>query len=185
MGGYSDKQTLLLKRLVASIVEPNFSQRRCDDIRSDMIRSLKNAIAQRPSTQVVDDLNESLLYGQWGEKAVISALETTDLSQLDGYIRQFWRSASAEALIYGNYEPGEAPQLSAMLQDIISSDPAPTLPKRRVLRLAAGESAQYVVDVPHDDSVVAWYLQGDGDSEYDRAATALTAQIMSSGFFQE
>ena len=185
VGGYSDKQTLLLKRLLGSIVEPHFSQRRFDDIRSDMIRSLKNAIAQRPSTQVVDDLNESLLYGQWGEKAVISALETTDLSQLDGYIRQFWRSASAEALIYGNYEPGEAPQLSAMLQDIISSDPAPTLPKRRVLRLAAGESAQYVVDVPHDDSVVAWYLQGDGDSGYDRAATALTAQIMSSGFFQE
>ena len=185
VGGYSDKQTLLLKRLLGSIVEPHFSQRRFDDIRSDMIRSLKNAIAQRPSTQVVDDLNESLLYGQWGEKAVISALETTDLSQLDGYIRQFWRSASAEALIYGNYEPGEAPQLSAMLQDIISSDPAPTLPKRRVLRLAAGESAQYAVDVPHDDSVVAWYLQGDGDSGYDRAATALTAQIMSSGFFQQ
>ncbi len=65
VGGYSDKQTLLLKRLLGSIVEPNFSQRRFDDIRSDMIRSLKNAIAQRPSTQVVDDLNESLLYGQW------------------------------------------------------------------------------------------------------------------------
>ena len=106
VGGYSDKQTLLLQRLLSSVVEPNFSQRRFDDIRSDMIRSLKNAVAQRPSSQVVDDLNESLVYGQWGEKALISALETTDLSQLDGYIRQFWRSASAEALIYGNYEAG-------------------------------------------------------------------------------
>ena len=185
VGGYSDKQALLLKRLLGSIVEPNFSQRRFDDIRSDMIRSLENAIAQRPSRQVVNDLNESLLYGQWGEKALISALEATDLSQLDGYIVQFWRSASAEALIYGNYESGEVTQLSTMLQDIISNDPAPVLPKRRVLRLAAGESAQYAVDVAHDDSVVAWYLQGEGDSLYDRAVTALTAQIMSSGFFQE
>ncbi|MFL3654368.1 MAG: insulinase family protein [Halioglobus sp.] len=185
VGGYSDKQALLLKRLLGSIVEPNFSQRRFSDIRSDMIRSLKNAIAQRPSRQVVNDLNESLLYGRWGEKALISALQATDLSQLDGYIAQFWRSASAEVLIYGNYESGEVTQLSSMLRDIISSDPAPALPKRRVLRLAAGESAQYAVDVPHDDSVVAWYLQGEGDSVYDRAVTALTAQIMSSGFFQE
>ncbi len=185
VGGYSDKQALLLKRLLGSIVEPNFSQRRFSDIRSDMIRSLKNAIAQRPSRQVVNDLNESLLYGRWGEKALISALQATDLSQLDGYIAQFWRSASAEGLIYGNYESGEVTQLSSMLRDIISSDPAPALPKRRVLRLAAGESAQYAVDVPHDDSVVAWYLQGEGDSVYDRAVTALTAQIMSSGFFQE
>jgi insulysin len=44
---------------------------------------------------------------------------------------------------------------------------------------------RYAVSVPHDDSVVAWYLQGDGDTVRDRGATALTAQIMSSGFFQE
>jgi secreted Zn-dependent insulinase-like peptidase len=44
---------------------------------------------------------------------------------------------------------------------------------------------RYVVDVPHDDAVVAWYLQGAGNTWDDRAATALTAQIMTSGFFQE
>ena len=41
------------------------------------------------------------------------------------------------------------------------------------------------MEVPHDDAVVAWYLQGDGNSWEDRAATALTAQIMKSGFFQQ
>ena len=55
----------------------------------------------------------------------------------------------------------------------------------KVLKLAAGEAARYAVDVPHDDSVLAWYLQGAGDSWQDRAATALTGQIMTSGFFQQ
>ena len=72
-----------------------------------------------------------------------------------------------------------------MLASVVSNAPAPTLPERKVLKLAAGESVQYPVAVPHDDSVVAWYLQGAGDSWQDKAATALTAQIMSSGFFQE
>lgn len=185
IGGYTDKQTLLLQRLLHGFVEPEFSQARFEDIRKDMIRSLNNSIAKRPSSQVIDDLNESLLYGQWGEQALISALENTDLRQLEAYIHRFWSSATAEVLIYGNYEPGEVEQLSVMLDDIISSEPAPALPERKILKLAAGESVQYVVDVPHDDSVVAWYLQGEGDSWNDRAATALTAQIMSSGFFQE
>ena len=185
VGGYTDKQTLLLQRLLGGVVQPEFSQRRFDDIRSDMIRSLNNSVAKRPSSQVIDDLNEALLYGEWGEQALISALEKTGLSDLDDYIQRFWKSATAEVLIYGNYDADEVEQLSVMLGDVISSEPAPTLPDRNVLKLAAGESVQYPVDVSHDDSVVAWYLQGEGDSWQDRAATALTAQIMSSGFFQE
>jgi len=88
-------------------------------------------------------------------------------------------------LIYGNYNVEEVQLLSTMLSSVVGSAPAPTLPELKVLKLAAGESAQYVVDVPHDDSVVAWYMQGAGDSWQDKAATALTVQIMSSGFFQE
>lgn len=185
VGGYNDKQVLLLQRLLHSIVDPTFSQQRFDDIRSDMIRSLRNSVAKRPSSQVVDDLNEALMYGEWGEQVLIAALEKTTLGALDEYIRQFWQGATAEVLIYGNYRPDEVEQLSGMLAGVVSSEPPPAAPEQKVLRLAPGEALQYAVDVPHDDSVVAWYLQGAGDSWGDRAATALTAQIMSSGFFQE
>lgn len=185
VSGYNDKQLLLLQRLLDSIVEPTFNPQRFEDVRSDMIRGLQNSVAKRPSSQVVDDLNEALVYGEWGEKALIAALESIDMGSLDGYIRQFWQGATAEVLIYGNYNPDEVEQVSAMLESVVSDRPAPTLPERKVLKLAPGESLRYTVDVPHSDSVVAWYLQGAGDSWQDRAATALTAQIMSSGFFQE
>ncbi len=185
VGGYNDKQTLLLEHLLQRIVEPKFSQHRFEDIRADMIRSLQNSVAKRPSSQAIDDLNEALLYGEWGEKALIAALEKTDMRDLDDYIRRFWTTATAEVLIYGNYTADETQQVSKMLDSVVSRDPAPALPERKVLKLAAGESVQYPVDVPHDDSVLAWYLQGAGDSWQDKAATALTAQIMASGFFQE
>tara|TARA_R110002073_G_scaffold36761_3_gene106889 strand:+ start:1636 stop:4497 length:2862 start_codon:yes stop_codon:yes gene_type:complete len=185
VNGYNDKQELLLQRLLDSVVDPAFRQQRFEDIRDDMIRSLQNSVAKRPSSQVIEDLNEALVYGEWGEPVLIAELQKATLSQLDSYIEGFWTGASAEVLIYGNYNPGEVEQVSAMLADIVSSEPAPPLPDRKVLRLAAGEGLLYRVDVPHDDTVVAWYLQGADDSWKDRAATALTAQIMSSGFFQE
>jgi insulysin len=53
------------------------------------------------------------------------------------------------------------------------------------VKLAPGEDLQYAVDVPHEDSVVAWYLQGAGLGWQDRAATALSVQVLKSGFFQQ
>jgi secreted Zn-dependent insulinase-like peptidase len=174
-----------LQRLLEAAVAPEFSQQRFDDVRSDLIRRLKNTVAKRPSSQVVDDLNEALLYGDWGEQAVITALESTQLQDLNKYVSEFWKTASAEVLVYGNYQPERVEILSAMLKDVVGTTQPPALPERKLLKLAAGESLQLKADVPHDDSVVAWYLQGADDTWNDRAATALTAQIMSSGFFQE
>lgn len=183
--GYNDKQALLLEELLAEVAEPDFDPQRFDNIRKDMIRALRNSVAGRPSSQVMADLRESLLYGEWGEDALIASLEQLDITDLQQYVRQFWAGATAEVLIYGNYERDFVQQVSAMLDEIISEQPVPALPDLKVLRLAAGESLLYSVDVPHDDSVVAWYLQGEKNSWHDRAATALTAQIMKSGFFQQ
>ena len=185
MSGYNDKQVVLLQQLLEVIADPSFDQQRFDNIRKDMIRSLKNSVARRPSSQVIDDLREALLYGEWGEQALISALEQTDLGDLRAYVHRFWSSATAEVMLYGNYDPGAVDALSDMIAGIIPAAPAPAVGELKVLKLAAGESVQYAVDVPHNDSVVAWYLQGEGDSWGDRAATALTAQIMKSGFFQQ
>jgi secreted Zn-dependent insulinase-like peptidase len=183
--GYSDKQALLLSDLLSVVAEADFSPLRFENIRQDMIRALRNTVAKRPSSQVIDDLRESLLYGEWGEQAVIDALEQTDLEAVQAYVRRFWASTTAEVMIYGNYEPGFVNQVSAMLDRVVPGTPPPALPDLRVLKLAPGESLLYEVDVPHEDSVVAWYLQGAGDSWRDRAATQLTAQIMKSGFFQQ
>jgi insulysin len=185
ISGYNDKQAVLLNQLLAVIEEPDFDPARFENIRLDMIRSLQNSVADRPSNQVMKDLREALLYGEWGEQALIAALQQLDLAAVENYAHRFWASATVEVMIYGNYPRAYVDELSAMIAGIIPTDPAPALPDLKVLELAAGESLLYQVDVPHDDAVVAWYLQGAGDSWMDRGATALTAQIIKSGFFQQ
>ncbi|MCB1843248.1 MAG: insulinase family protein [Halioglobus sp.] len=185
LSGYNDKQLLLLEHLVDELQQPRFDAERFENIRLDLVRALQNAVAERPSSQVMNDLSEALLYGQWGEQALIAELETVTLQELLDFATGFWRDASAEVLVFGNYERSTVKQVSSMLSRLLSSEPAQAPVLARVLKLAPGESLQYAVDVPHDDSVVAWYLQGAGDSWNDRAATALTAQIIKSGFFQQ
>ncbi|MBE9540433.1 MAG: insulinase family protein [Proteobacteria bacterium] len=185
IGGYDDKQALLLDQLLDTIRASTFAGQRFNDIRKDMIRSLQNSVAKRPSSQVIDDLREALLYGEWGEDDLITALEAIDLAGLQAYAVLFWRDAQAEIMIYGNYDRAIVEDISAKVATLLSAGTAPKLADLEVLKLAGGESLLLAADVPHDDSVVAWYLQGGGNDWSDRAATALTAQIMKSGFFQQ
>ena len=185
ISGYNDKQVVLLDELLAVMAEPDFDTRRFDNIRKDMIRALENSVAKRPSSQVIDDLRESLLYGEWGEQPVIEALAEMTVEDIHAYADSFWASADAEAMIYGNYTPEAVPVLSARLDGLLGDGEPPALPELKVLKLAAGESLLYPVEVKHDDAVLAWYLQGAGNTWEDRAATSLTAQIMKSGFFQQ
>jgi secreted Zn-dependent insulinase-like peptidase len=185
ISGYNDKQDALLQHLLEVMRDPDFEQDRFENIRRDMIRGLENAVAKRPTSQVIDDLRESLLYGEWGEAAMIEVLEQITLADVTQYADDFWNSATAESLLFGNYKPAEAAGLADALAPMLASAEAPELSDLKVLKLAPGENLQYAVDVPHDDSVVAWYLQAAGNSHSDRAATALAAQVTKSGFFQQ
>ncbi len=185
VSGFNDKQPVLLRALLEAYAHPAFATERFTDIRRDMIRTLQNTAARRPSSQVMDDLREALLYGEWGEQAMIAALEKLDLNGLLDYAHRFRAAASAQVMIYGNYRPDIVQSVGTLVSGVLGDGSAPPLPGLKVLKLAPGELIQYSVAVPHDDSVVAWYLQGEGRDWSDRAAVALTAQIIKSGFFQQ
>ncbi|GAB5452745.1 MAG: insulinase family protein [Halioglobus sp.] len=185
VSGYNDKQQLLLQRLLTALRAADFDEQRFANIRDDMIRALGNTAAKRPSSQVMDDLREALWYGRWNEDALIEVLQGTELQDLTAYVEQFWAGATAEGLVYGNYTDNAVASVASMLDEVMPDVAAPTQPDVKIVRLQAGDALQYRVDIEHDDALLAWYLQGAERSWRDRAATALTAQIMKSGFFQE
>ena len=185
ISGYDDKQQRLLDRLLAAIDGASFSEQRFNNIRADMVRSLRNAVAKRPSSQVMDDAREALLHGEWGEQPLIDALLAMNLSALDTWVQSFWGSATAETLLYGNYTADKVEAVAERVSALLAAGEPPALPPLQVTRLASGDALKYVVDVPHDDAVVGWYLQGAGNAWGDRAATALTAHIIKTGFYQQ
>jgi secreted Zn-dependent insulinase-like peptidase len=133
----------------------------------------------------MDDLRQALVSGSFSEEDLIAALEAMDISDLASYRREFWASARAEGLLYGNY-PAEAVRAVANTVDVVLGEgigePAVA---PLVLNIAPSTDIQLESEIEHDDAVVAWYLQGAGQSWRDRALVSLTAQIVQSGFFQQ
>jgi secreted Zn-dependent insulinase-like peptidase len=185
VSGYDDKQLMLLERLLESIAAMKFDVQRFDSIRRDMVLELQNTVARRPSSQLIDDLRRAIGSGVYDEPEMIEALEALTPETLESYRKSFWASVRAEGLLYGNYEPEVTEQVADLIDALLESGEGEAALAPTVLRLGAGDSLQLESSIEHDDAVVAWYLQGAGQSWEDRAAMALTAQIVQSGFFQQ
>ena len=185
ISGYNDRQLLLLGQLLGAVQTTQFSTERLASLREDRVRRLQNRVAQRPSNQVMDQLREAVLHGEWDDQSKIAALQQVTLAGVEQFARDFWATASAESLIYGNYQPAMVAELAMQLSPLLPEPAGQSLAPLRVTRLASGERLQYAVDIPHNDSVVAWYLQGQDRNWEERAMTALTGQIIRSGFFQQ
>ena len=71
------------------------------------------------------------------------------------------------------------------LKNMLPEGPGEPALAPAILKLDVSDPLQLDVQLDHADAVVAWYLQGQGQSWTDRANVALTAQAISSGFFQQ
>ena len=185
INGYNDKQLLLLRDLLTGIDKRPFDAARFERIRREMVLSLQNTVARRPSSQLMDHLRRAINSGEYDEAALIAALENMSLEKLAAYRESFWASARSEALIYGNYPARTVDELAAALDIVLTGGDGEPALAPEVLALKAGEAVQLEAAIQHDDTVVAWYLQGAGQSWRERAEVALTAQIVQSGFFQQ
>ncbi|MFT7287302.1 MAG: insulysin [Halieaceae bacterium] len=185
ISGYSDKQLDLLEELLASIAGETLDEQRFLRLRRDMVLELQNTVARRPTSQLMDDMREAMGSGEYSESAMMAALESMSLDTLVQYRGAFWSSARAEGLLYGNFASASVERMAATLDGVLGAGAGQVALAPEVLAFAESESVLLESTIEHDDAVVAWYLQGAGQEWSDRAAVALTAQVLRSGFFQQ
>ena len=185
ISGYNDKQLRLLQDLLDEIATQEFDPARFERIRREMVLQLQNTAARRPMSQLIDELGQALQARTYPDEALVAALDGMKIADLTAYRDRFWASARLEAMLYGNHPVEDAQRVADLADAVLGEGPGEPALAPQVLAVGAGEALQLEADIPHNDVVVAWYLQGAGQTVADRAAVALTAQAIESGFFQE
>ncbi|MEO1079789.1 MAG: insulinase family protein [Pseudomonadota bacterium] len=185
ISGYDDKQLRLLEDLLDGIAEASFDANRFARVRREMVLELENTVARRPSSQLLDRVREGISSGAYSDEALIAALEAMNIERLATYRDDFWKTARVEALLFGNHSAADADAVAKLLTNVMDDGDGDPALAPEVLKLKPGQDVQLEVDIEHNDAVVAWYLQGSGQSWEDRAAVALIAQSIESDFFQK
>ncbi len=179
VGGYSDKQTVLLEDILTALANPDWDAARFERIQQGLSRDMSNFAQQYPFRQVVASFN-SIIKGQWTPLQKVTGVEQVSMSELKRFAANLLESLSLEVLISGNHDQASAMQLVSNLSSW--TELQQTVVTQSVAKLSLGEQrAQIPVD--HTDAALMLYLQGRDDSLTERAHMLLLGEMLASPFY--
>jgi secreted Zn-dependent insulinase-like peptidase len=186
ISGYSDKQTLLLERIVNILKDPTFDEERFDIYKEQFTRDLQNSKQDRPYSQTMSEVTTLLLRPTWTEEQQLAALEPLSAGDLRAFVPELHEELEVIALSHGNADQADAMRLSSLLEEhLVKAARATRVPEGQVVKLASGDRYVRQLDIAHDDSSVVVYFQGPDRSYPSRARVALLAQVLRSHYYHD
>ena len=186
ISGYSDKQDLLLQRIVGVLREPDIDEERFSIYKEQFTRRLQNAKQDRPYSQTMSEVTTLLLRPSWTEEQQLAALAPLTADDLRRFVPQLHEEVEVIALSHGKSDERAALRLSALLEEHLVAAAKPTsVPEGQVVKLGDGDRYVRQLDIAHDDSSVVVYFQGPDTSYLSRAQVALLAQVLRSHYYHD
>lgn len=182
VNGFTDKQTLLLDKILTAVNEAEFSPERFNDIRARLIRSADNAAKQQPYKLLLDTLGDLLYFTEWPQQQLAKAYREIELDDVMAYKTMFVDQLQVDALVYGNYQQSDALDVAATLRAHLPEIGHVGLPGVDILKVPSVSSV-YRQHSVYSDSALLLYIQAADTDLTTRAAMALTAQMLESDFY--
>jgi len=184
LGGYDDKQAILLEELLKTFREADFAQERFEIIKAEMIRSLENADKQMPYIRLYQELQSLLVNPYYSEQQRIDALAGITLDDVMAFIPRMLKDLNLQVLYHGNVTEADGLAMLDILTRYLEVTPEEVDPPfGTVVKLAPGEHVVQEIDVEHEDSAIVIYMQGPDDSLETRATLSLLGSILRTPFF--
>jgi secreted Zn-dependent insulinase-like peptidase len=179
VGGYSDKQSLLLADIVKAMNNLDWDQARFERLKQSRLRRWSNFQREYPFRQVMSGLS-SMIDGRWTPLQKAPALQSVSMQQLQTFAGDLLAGVELRLLVSGNHTEQSALAVVEMLSSALQLEPVDN--PQRIARLQAGVSvAQIPID--HADSVMVLYKQGANDSLQERARFAVLGEMLSAPFY--
>ena len=186
LSGWSDKQDLLLARIVSTLRAPPLPAQRFEAEKAEYVRQLRNIDESRPFRRAMGDIHELLLEPAWSDHALLAALESVTLEDLREYVARFFERGEIVALAHGNATAEDAKALGDVLErGLLRSMTAERVTHGRVVKLDPGSRYLRWLASDHEDHALAVYRQGHGRGYPERARIALIVQATENRFFHE
>lgn len=186
LSGYSGKQETLLNLLINKARERNFTEKRFEQIKRQVVRGWQNVAQAKPISQLFSSLTSTLQKHSYEPKRLADLLEEVTLDELYEHIEDFYKEVFLEGLIYGDWLTSEAKRLSKHLNNLLNkiSQPCEENP-RQLIDLSGSKTLFREVSTYHQDSAIIVYYQSRHATAAKMALFSLLNHTMSSTFFNE
>jgi secreted Zn-dependent insulinase-like peptidase len=185
IGGWSDKQDVLLSKVMSELKDTHFSQERFNIFKEQMIRSLHNALQSKPYQQTNSELASLMILPGWSIQERLKALESVQFTDLVPFQKQFFDKIQVVTLSTGNLSLASALGINELVKVWLKPrEHATTVPRGTILNLHDADKWIKTLKIDHPDSGYLLYLQGRNKSIQEQARYMLLAQILSPAYYE-
>lgn len=188
--GYSDKQHILLRKIMEKMTTFEIDEKRFDIIKEAYMRSLNNFRAEQPHQHAMYYLRLLMTEVAWTKDELRDALDDVTLPRLKAFIPQLLSRLHIETLLHGNITKESALGMMQMLEDTLieHAHTKPLLPSQltRYRELQVPDGSWYVYqqrNEVHNNCGIEIYYQTDMQSTNDNMLLELFCQIISEPCF--
>ena len=186
VSGYSEKQSVLLERIIEVLKNPKFSADRFEINRNKRVRAVQNRLRDSAYRQAFSELYSIIVEPNWTDAEELATLKSVSLEDLNEFFHKLFDETHVVALSHGNVRQQEAIALANLVSsELLESTKPAEVNKNRVLNLL--DSGPYFrhLGIENSDSSIVVYLQGEDKSLEERARFALFAQTLQTEFFSK
>ncbi|XP_012261292.2 insulin-degrading enzyme isoform X2 [Athalia rosae] len=191
VGGYNDKQHVLLEKIIDRMVNFTVDPQRFEIIKENYIRGLKNFDAEQPYQHAVYYLAVLLAENVWTKDELLDATSQLTVDRVQQFIPQILGKMHVECLVHGNVTKSEALDIVKLVESkLIQTLPhvTPLLPRQLVLnrevRLEDGCNFLYQIENKlHKSSCAEVYYQCNLQATESNMLLELLVQIISEPCF--
>ncbi|MBY8273727.1 insulinase family protein [Vibrio fluvialis] len=186
ISGFSQKQPQLMKMILDKFARREFSEKRFETIKQQLLRNWRNAAHDRPISQLFNAMTGLLQpnnppYGQ-----LLDALETIEVSELAEFVEKIIAQLHIEMFVYGDWQKQDAHAMAEVLKDALRvKNQTYEESLRPLVMLGHNGTFQREVSCDQDDSAIVVYYQSKDTEPRSIALYSLANHLMSATFFHE
>ncbi|KRK02280.1 insulin-degrading enzyme isoform X2 [Drosophila yakuba] len=185
--GFSDKQVVLLEKLLDHLFDFSIDEKRFDILKEEYVRSLKNFKAEQPYQHSIYYLALLLTENAWANVELLDAMELVTYDRVLNFAREFFQRLHTECFIFGNVTKQQATDIAGRVNTRLEATNASKLPilarqmlKKREYKLLAGDSYLFEKENEfHKSSCTQLYLQCGAQTDHTNIMVNLVSQVLS------
>ena len=182
INGYQDKQVVLLQTVLDALLNAPIDPDRFEFIKEALIKDWENSRKERPYTQTLAALQDTLRSGRWPRDLLIEAMSSVTPEDLSEWRDSLFNEVSVTGLLHGNIDSGDTDKLVSLLTNQLN---LVEHPRHRAHARDVAQPTLYKVDIDHNDASIVLHIQDPDDSFQSRAKSMLGAQILRPEYFRE
>lgn len=180
IGGYEDKQFVLLEEVMQRLVGLPISPERFVILKDRLLRELENQAKNKPFQQVYGRLMDELVSSAWPAPELMAELAPLSREDLRLWRDELFSGVSMQALIHGNVAEGKAELLQALIKRYVPLAAVTVLTPE--VRDVVGVN-EVRMEIDHDDAAMLLFIQDDAATLEARSRSALFSHLIGPAYF--